>query len=148
MPQTTTSCPVLHNDLAPSYGKINRDRSDMIQPFTSTILHKTTDHSSASSTHRRRLTRVSPASRMPLADVCTNLVAYRKHGSRHVRGGSHCMFFHVASPCDSQPRWVTPALLQCPTSTSTQHMLEISRRRKPLGKGTGSGGTEPPWAGF
>lgn len=70
MPQTTTSCPVLHNDLAPSYGKINQDRSDMIQPFTSIILHKTTDHSSASSTHRRRLTRVSPASRMPLANVC------------------------------------------------------------------------------
>lgn len=61
---------ILHNDLAPSYGKVNQDRSDMIQPFTSIILHKTTDHSSASSTHRRRLTRVSPASRMPLANVC------------------------------------------------------------------------------
>lgn len=70
MPQTTTSCPVLHNHLAPSDGKINQDRSDMIQPFTSIILHKTTDHSSTSSTHRRRLTRASPASRMPLANFC------------------------------------------------------------------------------
>lgn len=71
----------------------------------------------------------------------TNLVAYRRHGSKHVHGGCHSMVFHAASPCDSQPGWVTPALLQCPTSTSTQHMLETSAEEgKPWARRLGMGG--------
>lgn len=45
------------------------------------------------------------------------------------------MVFHAASPCDSKPGQVTPALLQCPTRTSTQHVLERSAEEGNPGQG-------------
>lgn len=128
IPSTTSSCPVLHNDLAPSYGNINQvTRSDMIQPFSITLLHKTTEQSSAFSARRKRLTWVSPASRMPWPTFATNLVAYRRHDLKHFHGRNHSRLSRsLRQPLLSThtQEKVAAELLWSPTSTATQRALE------------------------
>lgn len=103
IPSTTTSCPVLHNDLAPSYGNITQvTRSDMIQPFSIILLHKTTEQSSASSACRKRLTWVSPASRMPWPTFAANLVAYRRHDLKHFHGRNLPDYLGLSGSLSSQ----------------------------------------------